>query len=153
MGYLIRSYLRLPEGFVPVEACRDSPRNADYIDGAIEWKVGSEEIISLEHWDLVDQLWAYIINGLDHLTHSKDFETTFPDQPLRLRFRRRSSYSIEVTVGDTMRVVPADEFFAALHEGARHFFAEMIRLVPKKRAAWEHEIRRIDELQASRQRR
>lgn len=84
----IKTFLKYNDDFIDVEDEKKLKNlygriDEDYIEGAITMSYWSEEIIGLRHWDLVDQLWAYIITMLhDCLTNGKA-EFLFPDQPLK----------------------------------------------------------------------
>ncbi|MGP2438629.1 hypothetical protein [Streptomyces sp. JW3] len=84
----INSYLGNPsEGFTLVTEAAP-PRNSDYIDGAIDLFVHGVPILDRELWDYVDQLWAYILNMIEELRKRDEVHTFFPDQPIKLTFKR-----------------------------------------------------------------
>ncbi len=110
------------------------PRFPEYVDGAIELVVGGVHVLGLRHWDVVDQLWAYIATALGNMLSSGHGSTLFPDQPIELSFTRESN---EVVVG--LRV-PGEPPVLARADGASllralcaegiHFSERLIQLVP-----------------------
>jgi hypothetical protein len=136
MRYTIETLIKLGEEFVPVDELREGPPDPDYIEGAIVWEIDHQSLLTSRHWDLVDQLWAYIADGVDKLRHGLEFETYFPDQPLLLRFKRLNRHSIEVTIGRDRFVVHEAPFFASLTDGGSHFFSQMLKLLPQFESTW-----------------
>jgi hypothetical protein len=96
------------------------------------------------HRDLIDQLWAYIAEGLRRLNESGQWTTYFPDQPLELFFRRNAGGTVEVTVGDDRHIVPYGDFLCSLAEGARAFFSRMQALVPDAIPTWTRYLAEVE---------
>ncbi|MGW0828637.1 hypothetical protein [Streptomyces sp. NPDC002845] len=120
-------------GFVQVEACRTSPPDLDYIEGAIRLVVDGVEIIGLKQWDYVDQLWCYIAEMVAQLRSSDYAETYFPDQPIKLSFRVAGSrVLVSADVGEGVRRVNASsaEFLTAVKLAGLSFFEKMSELAP-----------------------
>ncbi len=82
----ISTYVFTSPDYELVEALSKPPPDADYIKGVIELTIGGVEILTRRVWDLVDQLWAYMVNGVAEVAAGRSFLTRFPDQPLELRF-------------------------------------------------------------------
>ncbi|MFD2698983.1 hypothetical protein ACFSVM_00745 [Paenibacillus shunpengii] len=59
-----------------------------YLNGAITLKYFQESLLDVTLWDLVDQLWAYILNVIENLMNLGEGETYFPDQPVKLRLNQ-----------------------------------------------------------------
>lgn len=130
----IDTFLRGPDGgFVPTASCTAAPPDPDYVEGAILLTVDGREIIGLEEWDYVDQIWAYIAEMVTQLNSSGHAETHFPDQPIKLSFqvtRNRVLVTVE-TGADTKRAsTPTEEFVRALKKAGLVFFEKMNELVP-----------------------
>ncbi len=138
----VQTLLRLPDGaFVQVEACEERPRNAQYVEGAIELVADGVQILSVAEWDYVDQLWAYISDMINSLPEKGEASTYFPDQPIMLKFFRGSPGRLLVScrVGDEMRQVNVSEsnFLAALKAAGDSFFREMSRLLPENSQGYD----------------
>lgn len=141
------STLRIGSGFVPIEDCDKLDADDLYIEGAIEWTVRGNPVLPREHWDLVDQLWAYLVSGLHAVvTGESCFETYFPDQPLPLAIRRKYD-DVTVVVGDREHAMSVRELFALIPPG-RAFFRELERLAPRSLDAWQHQQQRLDQIEA-----
>ncbi|PSM44113.1 hypothetical protein C6Y14_07070 [Streptomyces dioscori] len=130
----IDTFLRGADGgFVPVASCTSAPADLDYVEGAIRLTVDGQEVIGLEEWDYVDQLWAYIADMVTQLHSSGHAQTHFPDQPIKLSFETTGT-RVLVTVkagAETKRAsAPAEEFVRALKKAGLVFFGKMNELAP-----------------------
>ena len=94
----INSYIKVNEKFIPIQDYDGDLPDPDYIEGAIELTVNGVVLIDKSMWDLVDQLWAYIINGLIDVNEGKEFKTSFPDQPIELTFTHLYNDIIKLSV-------------------------------------------------------
>lgn len=56
----------------------------DYLNGALCLSIHGEPIITELEWDVLDQLWAYVVDGLKKLDQESTWSTFFPDQPIQL---------------------------------------------------------------------
>lgn len=130
------SLLKIDDEFVLVEEYDGPIPDADYIEGAIRFRFGNEEILSLKHWDLVDQLWAYLLEGLYKLDSGTEYDVCFPDQPLALKLREINGETVEMTIGEDSTNVPKSILFRELTEAAIVFFERMSTLVPKHASTW-----------------
>jgi hypothetical protein len=142
----VASYLRAPDGsFTPVARCRTAPSDPDYVDGAIELVVDGVAVIDQSMWDLVDQLWAYVVTMLHELREHGHAETYFPDQPLKLWFERiggsRVLVASEPSSGPRKAVADEGEFIAALAAAAVEFFTAMQTLT-RSGTDYRHELDR-----------
>ena len=96
-----------------------------YLDGAISMKYYNENLMDFRLWDLIDQLWAYILNVITEFMEKGEGRTYFPDQPVELMLRKVSNHSLLFTIvgSKTIKVVlPTDDFLIALLDGAEQFF-------------------------------
>jgi hypothetical protein len=123
-----------------------------YIDGAILLKIGNDELLGLEEFDLVDQLWIYIMNHLPKFVETGRLETYFPDQPILLSFSADPNRTqIELTVKSIKTKIVAvnyEAFLQALLSEADPFFRKMLLLNPSKGAAYKDAIEDIATVQA-----
>ena len=112
--------------FVPLKSKADLCYIDDfaYIEGAITIRSDEEYILDFRHWDLVDQLWVYLLHATyEMLTQKKEVKFYFPDQPLEFKMKMVSDYAILLSVKDEKHVVNRKEFMEALLESGQHFFA------------------------------
>lgn len=119
--------------------------NFDYLNGAITLEYYEQTLLDVTLWDLVDQLWAYILNVIESLLNTGEGETYFPDQPVKLRLKSISGdlvlYEIEAT--DHIKVaVPKNELITTLLEGADGFFKDMEKYF-KGKCNYQYEINKI----------
>ncbi|MGW2366223.1 hypothetical protein ACWCZ5_11660 [Streptomyces sp. NPDC001667] len=144
----VKSFLRDSKGdFIPLDQAIPPVPDPDYVEGALEFTVDEVEILSLAHWDYIDQLWSYIINVLEELRASDSASTRFPDQPIELKFSRKGTLGILVqsTVGGVTcsAMVREGELMSALRDSGMKFFQCMESLVPESAAFHASELDRL----------
>lgn len=144
----VESYLRARMGeFIPVADVSELPPNPRHIEGAVDLVVNGVSIIDQSLWDDVDALWAYISDMVMALNESDESSTLFPDQPIKLTFRRVGGglLLVSLTNGDVRRAVSVDEraFISALQESGRSFFARLKELVPQKASGYDDALGRL----------
>ncbi|MGI5528374.1 hypothetical protein ACQEVX_13450 [Streptomyces syringium] len=133
---IVRSFLRDSNGdFVSIDRVTFPIRDSDYVEGALEFTVNGVEILSLDHWDYVDQLWSYIVNMLEELKGSDSVGTGLPDQPIELKFSKNGAHRVLVqsVCRGSMRsaVVEKAVLLGTLRESGVEFFQRMEELVPE----------------------
>lgn len=121
-------------------------KDCRHIDGAIELTIDGLVLISQDQWDLVDQLWIYIINGIECVMSKKDYTTHFPDSPISLSFKQIDSPTeIEMIVGQKSIVYNTQELANALLSEAERCLQEIGRIVGDRHSYKEelHKIMRL----------
>ncbi len=129
----IKSFFRVKaHQFVAVEDYKE-PIKAFYIEGAICIKINDVVLLDERQWDLVDQLWYFIADGVSCLAQRKDFETYFPDDPawIRMQFARGTSLVTVSVKTELVREASAKADCLLLHFGnaAISFFEHLIPLL------------------------
>ncbi|MER5452652.1 hypothetical protein ABT065_44730 [Streptomyces sp. NPDC002764] len=120
-------------GFVQVEACNVPPPDLDYIEGAIRLTIDGLEIIGIEEWDYVDQLWCYVAEMVTKLKSSGYADTYFPDQPIKLSFQAAGSrVLVSAKIGEEVKRASTSlvDFVETVKAAGAVFFREMSRLAP-----------------------
>jgi len=144
----ITSYLRAPDGrFTPVAEATTPPPDPRSVEGAIDLAIDGRPILDTGLWDYVDELWAYISDMVLALGSGDEASTYFPDQPVRLAFRRHGRGRVLVTLsmaGET-RTASADEaeLVAALRAQGSAFFTRMQELVPANSSGYVDALGRL----------
>lgn len=142
-----RSYLKCGATFVPMENVCERIADPNYIDGALVLKIDNVEIVGREMWDLIDQLWAYLVDGLVLVSQGKAFMTYFPDQPIEFSVRpvNKECVLIRVKAGsdDNEILANREEFISVLAAEADRFFSVLVKLVPTKQSLYEGVLRKI----------
>lgn len=121
----IKSYLRNKKKFIPFEEYENGINDSEYIEGAIELTINGVELINVDMWDYIDQLWAYIVNGLLEVSNGNDFKTYFPDQPIEMSFECLYGDIIKLTLmcnEETSVVVSKKSLINAIKEHLYQFF-------------------------------
>lgn len=130
----IETFLRCADGgLLQVEACRTPPPDLDYIEGAIRLSVDGVEIIGVEEWDYVDQLWCYIAEMVTKFQSSGYADTYFPDQPIKLSFQAAESrVLVAAKIGEEVKKANASsvELLEAVKAAGMIFFRKMSELAP-----------------------
>ncbi|MFK4568348.1 hypothetical protein ABH902_002940 [Enterococcus sp. UD-01] len=120
-----------------------------YVEGAICLKYIDEEILGRQHWDLVDQLWSYLVEMISMVIEKGQSETYFPDQPIKLEMNRIANNQILFSM-ESSEVkkwnVPEQEFFSILLKSAKEFFNFMINEFPETIEEYKNELIKIEDL-------
>lgn len=80
----VRSYVQIGDAFVPISQFKGPLEDLDYVEGALDFSIDGKMISSTRYYDLIDQLWAYIIQCLGKVASGERAETYWPDQPIKL---------------------------------------------------------------------
>ena len=106
------------------KSCLQYIENYDYIEGAITIFCDGVMVLDFSHWDLVDQLWSYIIDAIYELSKGEtQVQVYFPDQPLKFEIQNVSAYMLLVVIEERKISVNKQEFIVALLENAKLFFS------------------------------
>lgn len=133
----VHSYLKDGSVFVLANEWAKPLPDELYIEGAIDLVINGTRLLGFEDWDLVDQLWAYLLDGLFSVFQSgKPFEIFFPDQPLKLQLSRATEHRINFSVGNHSANVSATSLLFVLAQGGQDFIKEIRRLAPSSSASW-----------------
>jgi hypothetical protein len=153
------TYLWHEDESVPLETFRGRVNDPFYIYGVIDLRISGEQILSVEQWDLVDQLWAYIVDGACHLARGESFSTFFPDQPLELCFTlspETDSVTVNLRYGVPERdtktpaaTLARQELVAGIVAAAEPVFKKLLAVAPDNRRGYESVLRRIETLKVS----
>jgi len=130
----VKTYLKQGENFVPFQIFNGAIKNQDYIDGAIELTANDVELLNISIWDYVDQLWAYLIQGLITVYRGETFTTYFPDQPIEITFSPIFGDKVKINVrceGDVSVVIDKNELAEVIVDHATTFFTFLISRVPE----------------------
>jgi|GEM_PF-777089 len=144
-----RSYIQDGTEFTPVEDFQGVVTDKDYVTGAIELTVCGKKLISLKMWDLVDQLWAYLVNGLAALDRGDPFEIYFPDQPIFIKMVPKSSGKVEFSIAaHEKRSVEVDSrlFVQEMAYAATLFFEELNRIQPSSKGSYADTLGQLKRL-------
>ena len=138
MTLRISSYIISAGKPVLIEDVDMGIRDGDYLEGYIELEVDEKKVLTSDLVDYVDQLWAYIAEGMQAIECGGRWETYFPGQPIELSldYDRQGAGRVSVTVGGatiarrTASMADSD-FFVKLSESAIHFFEHLSVVSPE----------------------
>lgn len=123
----VESYIKNNDSFVKVNSKTEIELITDrsYIEGAILIRNYGQEIMGFKQWDLVDQLWSYLIDAIDELICGKQ-ETSFlfPDQPLKMTLstEKMNKNRLLIIIGGNKYIVEKAEFLFELLSAASKFY-------------------------------
>jgi hypothetical protein len=130
----IKSYLKDSDGeFVDIATGGTAPPDPDYVDGAIHLTIDGREIVGLDEWDYVDQLWCYLADMAVQFRATGHADTYFPDQPIKLSFDGDDTTTLVTyeAADEVKRArVSTTELFNAIKTSGLSFFEKMSELVP-----------------------
>lgn len=101
----------------------------NYIEGAIFISYDGKEIMDFRLWDLVDQLWSYIVNTIKMAILNGEAMTFFPDQPVKIiikDLKKSILFKVQVQNEISSHVLPREEFLKEILTAGEFFFKEMI---------------------------
>lgn len=141
---------KLHEYFINIENIEElikirNKLDSDYLDGYISIVYNDKIIIGPVEWDLIDQLWAYILNMIEEVLINKYAETMFPDQPLKFSFTLFES-DVLVILEQKKYMLPKDIFFNSLLNSAYNFFHLYQILFDCDYKLIEYELNKIEKL-------
>ena len=143
---IVKSFFKIEDRFIPINEFEGKLPDDFYIDGAIICTIEGHKILTFKHWDLVDQLWYYIIEGLIELRAKRDFECYFPDQPLLYSFKPQEKGMVKITIDKDPYTVNAERFIKLAAENAIEFFLKMKVLLPRQNSDWDLHLGRAKSL-------
>ena len=152
----LTTYVVTDRTYQPIAAVRGPLADPDYIKGIIELSIDGQDIITRAEWDLVDQLWAYLVNGACELASGRSFMTRFPDQPIELRFTLDAgtdAVTVELRYPGIDRPAKATvsrrTLIDAIAAAAGPVFQKLLELAPANRDGYEAMLRQIESLSTS----
>ena len=132
--FKVKFFFKKNNVFIPASEFNEVISDPEYVEGAIEISQWNKKILTTENWDYVDQLWCYLIEGIEKVSKGMEFDTYLPDQPILIAFKPSLvSKKVLITVrkdSEKFITVEYDEFLNVMVEEAKNFFWHMKRLLP-----------------------
>ena len=142
----INSYLKENGNFIPFQEFQSESLDPFYIEGAIELSVDNKMMINVSMWDYVDQLWAYIIDGVRKVSSGEKFSIYFPDQPIKIEMSPINDTYANLTVDcdhkDSVTFELRD-MINALKKYVLPFFEFLCDLVPENKEMYQEIIHEL----------
>lgn len=120
----------------------------NYIEGVIYFAYNDSVLMDFTYWDIVDQLWAYMLNLIEDYLENEEAEVYFPDQPIKLKIKaiNKSLVLFSVESNDSVRVtLPKQEFFQTILDSCENFFTQ-IQEYFEGRLDYRYELQKINRL-------
>lgn len=124
----ISTYLKIRDNFISINDYHGLLKDTFYIEGAIELSIYNIQIIDIEMWDYVDQLWSYLIEGLVKINKNQEFKTNFPDQPIEIKFQPiNENVLITINANESRKsLIKKDLFIKTMALHAQGFFNKLV---------------------------
>jgi len=145
----IKTYLKKNNQFILIENFNFPLDDSFYIEGALELTINGIDLISIEMWDCIDQLWAYFIDGLVAVKNNKTFTFYFPDQPIKVFLLPISDINIMVSVtcnNEQKTIVSKKEFLDSMQKSARDFLKYIVHISPEEKENSEKLLKELDSI-------
>lgn len=129
----VKTLLRQNERSVPLEEFKGPIMDANYIEGALSAQIYGNELFDVTLWDYVDQLWAYLVDGICAVAKRESYSCYFPDQPILIEFQILGGNQVKIFVGAGVgrtEIIDIEEFLLVFGKAAMQFCSQMIELVP-----------------------
>ncbi|MEL7539236.1 MAG: hypothetical protein AAFM91_19500 [Pseudomonadota bacterium] len=145
---LLESFIKVDGDLVPMAASGIPVPvpDPDYIEGALHFVADGVEVLPKYLHDYVDQLWAYLVDAADVVSHGDAFKTYMPGQAItllfvpvefaKLRIERREYKDVAVTVSRR-------EFVSEIVRKGTEFFEDLAELVPELSAECQDQLLKI----------
>ena len=120
-----------------------------YLDGAIEIKYKDQIFLDINNWDLIDQLWSYILNLIEEYMQTGKSKVYFPDSPNEIKFERviKNNMMLSITTDKKRKIVQnEEEMIRVLLRYSKKFFNDISILRDYKKDSLE-EIERIEAIE------
>ncbi len=143
----IKSLIKANNEFIEIDQFSGELDDSEYIEGALMLTYNYAPLIGLAEADLIDQLWAYILDGIGCILDGKAFSTCFPDQPIELNFTPSGSdqFEFEIMVNKSKKTkFDIREFSEPMLKEAEKFFSRLNLLVDGD--VYSHELTEITRL-------
>ena len=142
------SYIKIGEEFVTIDDPRATVEDPYYIEGAIELDVDGVVLFNQAMWDLVDQLWDYVVQGLESIEKGKPFKIFFPDQPLDIVFTHLYDDMIKISVDEGQYTVVVDrkEFAKSILGSVKPLLNFIAEKSPSNKEGCDDTVQRLEAL-------
>lgn len=139
----IKSYIKYKKVFIDIFEFDGVIADSNYIEGGLVLTINGVELINLEMWDYIDQLWAYISTGLKAVSENKEFETNFPDQPIKVKFKpiRQDILLTVICHSEEKVVVNKNVFVNEMSKYAISFFERLSTFKGVDKNNYDYEIK------------
>ncbi|HDJ1442397.1 TPA: hypothetical protein PPN70_004868 [Serratia rubidaea] len=144
----VKSYIKSKEDYINILEFSGEIKDCNYIEGALELTINNVNLINLEMWDYIDQLWAYLSEGLDAISKNNEFNTYFPDQPIEVKLKPiKDNVLISVKCNSKVTTLTnKDEFVSAMSKHALDFFERLSTIKGIEKDHYKHEIENLKKI-------
>ncbi len=147
--FVIESYLKRPsvkiDSLVKLDCMPD-----DYLEGVLYLEYNGSVFMDFTHWDIIDQLWAYMLNLIEDYIKTEKAEVYFPDQPIKLKLSKVSKTLVLFSIVSNELIqltLPKQEFFQSIVEAGEVFFTKLQEYF-ERALDYSNELRKIEKLKS-----
>jgi hypothetical protein len=145
----VASFFRRGSQFIPIAEFEGGFLDTNYIEGALSVSLNGNELFDTSLWDYIDQLWAYLADGICAVARGESYSCYFPDQPIKVEFEILGGNQIKIFVGagaGRTGVVSRELFISEFSKAAQQFFLRMNELVPEDGDIFTEYIKRLSKI-------
>ena len=133
---VVRTYLKTDDQFIDIDEFQGELADDRYIVGAIELSIDGLVLIDKSFWDLIEQLWSYLLAGMTSILEGKPYRAYFPDHPVPFQLtpdleRRIVEMSMMEGLERVAASAPLGAFVSEMAREARRFYERLHRLLPQ----------------------
>ena len=133
---IVNTYIKIGDDFINIFDFNGHIDKRDYIEGSIELLIYGKKLIDRSVWDYIVDLWCYLSEGLSVVYDGEEFKTTYPDQPIEVKFKPiQSNHNllVSVKIGSEEKKIIVDKkaFLSAMLDHAKQFFERLDIIAPK----------------------
>ncbi|PXF31496.1 hypothetical protein WH50_09905 [Pokkaliibacter plantistimulans] len=144
----IQCFFKNGESFYPCNEYAGEIVDLNYIEGAIELKANGVVLMDKTMWNYIDQLLAYLVDGVGCIKNNKPYGCCFPDQPIEVSFSPVDENWLSITVkchSSVSETVRIDEYLYALKMSALEFFEKLGKIIPHQEK-YKHVLSVLNEI-------
>lgn len=145
----VTSFFRQDQDFITLGEFKGPILDTDYIEGALLVLLYGKKLFDISLSDYIDQLWAYLVDGICAVAAGESYSCYFPDQPIRIEFQIVGCNQVKIFVGagaDRTGIVGRKEFVSVFGNAAMQFFQRMTVLVPAGSNNFEKYIEQLSKV-------
>lgn len=123
-------FISIRDEFALENYFKDKRFSEMYIEGYVDFVYDEQIIFSWKNWDLIDQLWVYLVNSTREAVLKGEASFSFPDQPLLVKLSYLKGRSFLLFIGQKKYLLPSDAFITYLLPEAEFFFDTFLKYIP-----------------------
>jgi len=145
----VRSYLVQQGALVSLGSFAGPIADEDYVEGALELSIDRHPLLTRDMVDYIDQLWSYLIDGIEEIAAGREWSTYYPDTAIKITLRptgQRVTVVVERKKGVTEATTTVTELRRALIPAAIAFIEKLLPYMPRHQQENQRVLARLRQL-------